>query len=48
MTEFETLEYKEKRKAWRRTAFGDSPKAAKIAQLFDNIMPKARKAIVLK
>lgn len=45
--EFESLEYREKRKGWKNTVFGQSPKAAFVASLFDGIIKKARKALML-
>lgn len=48
ITEFESLEYKEKRKPWKNTAFGASVKAAKVAQLVDSTMKKARKSLVIR
>jgi hypothetical protein len=35
VTEFRSLEYSEKRKPWKNTVFGSSPKAAKVASLID-------------
>lgn len=48
VTEFRSLQYSEKRKPWKNTAFGQSPKAAKIAQLVDNTIRKANKVFSLR
>lgn len=47
ITEFSSLGYSEKRKLWKNTAFGSSPRAAKAAQLFDSTIKKARRAVML-
>lgn len=44
---FSSLDYSEKRVLMKRTAFGSSAKAAKIAQLVDSTIRKARPALVL-
>jgi hypothetical protein len=44
--EFSHLQYREKRKPWKNTAFGASAKSAKIAQLVDSTVKKTRRAIV--
>lgn len=46
--EFSSLQYREKRKPWKNTSFGSSARAAKIAQLVDSSVTKARKAVVFR
>jgi hypothetical protein len=45
--EFSSLEYREKRKPWKNTSFGASAKSARVAQLVDSTIRKARRAVVL-
>lgn len=45
--EFSHLQYREKRKPWRNTSFGSSAKSAKVAQLVDSTIRKARRAMFL-
>lgn len=47
IVEYETLDYREKRKPWKNTVFGASAKAAKIANLVDGSVKKARRSLVL-
>lgn len=42
VTEFSSQQYSEKRKELKRTAFGNSAKANKVAQLIDSTVMKAR------
>lgn len=48
VSEFSSLDYREKRVAMRRTAFGTSAKAEKIAQLIDGAVRKARPTLLLR
>lgn len=48
ITQFSSLDYSEKRVAMRRTAFGTSAKAEKIANLADSVVRKARPALFLR
>jgi hypothetical protein len=45
---FSSMDYSERRVAMRRTAFGTSAKAEKIAQLIDSSVKKARPALVFR
>lgn len=45
---FSSLDYREERVKMRRTAFGTSAKAEKIAQLIDSAVRKARPALILR
>jgi len=45
--EFYHLQYKETRKKWKNTAFGASARAAKVAQLVDSTIRKARRALMI-
>lgn len=45
---FSSLDYSEKRTSLKRTAFGNSAKAQKIANLFDGAVRKARPALLLR
>jgi len=45
ITEFSTLEYREKRKPFRNTVLGRSARADKARELLDGAVKKARKAI---
>ena len=47
IVEYETLDYREKRKMWKNTTFGASAKSAKIANLVDGAVRKARRALFL-
>lgn len=47
VTEFSSLQYSEKRKPWKNTIFGDSPKAAWIARILDSTIKKARRSAML-
>lgn len=47
ITDFTSLNYSEKRKMWKNTAFGASPKAAWIAHLVDSTVRKARRSVML-
>jgi hypothetical protein len=47
IVEYETLDYREKRKLWKNTTFGASAKSAKIANLVDGAVRKARRALFL-
>lgn len=44
---FSSLDYSEKRVSMRRTAFGTSARAEKIANLIDSVVKKARPALLL-
>lgn len=44
---FSSLDYSEKRRPMRRTVFGTSAKAEKIASLIDSVIRKARPALIL-
>lgn len=44
--EFSHLQYREKRKGWKNTAFGASAKSAKVAQLVDSTIRKARRSLI--
>lgn len=47
ITDFSSLQYSEKRKAWKNTAFGASPKSAWVAHMIDSTIKKARRAVIL-
>lgn len=47
ITEFTSLEYSEKRKMWKNTVFGSSPKSSWIAKLVDGTIKKARRSVML-
>lgn len=47
ITEFKTLDYSEKRKAWKNTVLGQSPKSAFVAMLIDGCVRKCRRSLVL-
>lgn len=47
ISEFSSLDYREKRVPMRRTAFGTSARAEKIASLIDGAVRKARPALIL-
>jgi hypothetical protein len=47
VTEFRSLNYAEKRKGVKSTAFGHSAKASKIASLVDSFVKKARRAVMV-
>lgn len=47
ITEFSSLDYHERRVAMRRTVFGTSAKAEKIASLLDGAIRKARPSLVI-
>lgn len=48
ISEFSSLDYREKRVPMRRTVFGTSAKAEKIANLFDGVVRKARPTLLLR
>lgn len=45
--EYKSLDYSEKRKKWSNSAFGASASAAKIAQLVNSTIKKARRSVML-
>ena len=48
ITEFTSLDYKEARVKFKKTVFGSSARAAKIASLLDGAVRKARPALMLR
>lgn len=47
VTDFKSMDYSESRKELKRTAFGNSARANKAAQLLDAAVVKARRALVI-
>ena len=45
--EYSSLQYKEIRKKWHKSAFGDSPATAFIARIVDTVVKKARRSVMI-